>query len=276
MTASYRFQGMVVLDPNVEEDRATLSQAKADFPVVAVNYGEEIASVRGLIQKFAWVGDAKLSNSVAAGAVPPYFIVTYPPSVSNVTQNVFARNIAPGTSAVTFVDPVTGVTGTPAPWTWSAHYLAMYNGYRGGFRVKVFANTDWLIPSAMLMATHISAVEALYITNYLSTGDLFKRFGGWLSATPTYVRLQYAIAAAEFSIPFYCPYKYTSTGQYNASFSGGLGTISQEKTTSAGALIMVDNLATGTPFAGTVKVLTAAGPDCSVSRFRRVPGLKLA
>jgi len=275
MIAGYRFQGLVVLDPNVEEEDVVLSEAKADFPVIAVNYGEEIASARGMIQKFSWVGDATMSNSVAAGAIPPYTIVSFPPATSQVPTVLFTGSISPFKTAVQFVDPVTGATGVPRPFTYSAHYLNMFVGYRGGFRVKLFSNGDMADPLGMIQATHVSSVDAYNMIGSYPTGDLVKRLGGFISQTPTYERVQKGVAACEFSIPFYCPYKYVTTGRLSTTFDDVLDTTGSSNISNASCLLYIDDKAQGTPSGGTFKIFTAAGPDCSVSRFRRVPGLKL-
>ena len=270
------------LDPLVTHESDVLVSGQ-DYPVTAVNYGEEIASVRALLQKFSYVGTAQLQGTGALGT-PNYFTVAFPPPVGQNCDLFGVFSIAPSNANVQLSDIFpTGNSGVLSPWNIASHYLAMFCGYRGGFRVKLVprngTNDSTTTPAQCptRLACHVlSATQAWHLEINHSVSITTRQCP--VSPHVQYMHTKYGETIAEVEIPYYSPNKLVPTGMLNARANDFPNSTAVGLLTNARLLVTLGQ--TDGPNAvdvsiRTYEVHTAAKSDCQVGAFYRVPGVRV-
>lgn len=269
VNTTFRLQGLREFDPTVESTHVDLTDSTQLAPVVQINYGEDIASCRGLAQKFSYAGPLQLSNRTDGDVPRTYASLSFPRrSVTAGDGN--GIGYFPGAAAYGY--DTLGDGTVINYWSWAGHYLQMFCGFRGGHRIKVFqrdvgASEDVIYP---LHATAMCINDLANLATLLpqgsspsASGDLF---------THEVIQPVTRGTGAEYSIPYY------GAGRYTTGF--GYVTKGQDYP-------HTDRMARGLFWlpawafkaADTTKIFDlymAGGPDISVARYRRVPGLIIA
>lgn len=263
--STFRLQGLTVIDESVETTTADLTHCAQIAPVVQVNFGEDIASVRGLTQKFSLAGSVSISNKGVADTPQTFAGVCFPRNSFAVVDSNGA-GIFPAAAAIGYNGA--GVGTVPNLWSWAGHMLMMYAGFRGGHRVKVLqrdvgAGSDDLYP------LHCAVMTPGDLQRYVTA------FPGYTVPTNASLFVHEDIqpisreSGLEYSIPFYGCQRYER----------GFNMISHgfdQAYVDHHPLAIFWAPSWSFKAANTVKafdVYMAAGPDISVAHFRRVPSL---
>lgn len=212
-----------------------LSNSSYDYPTKDLLWGEEFKSVRALVQHPTAV--ARLSTSGVVGFSVyrlPHFI---PPRVASATARW---------------DDGAYATPASAPFNWQGFYSAAFVGQRGSMRLKVW--TGDADESILMMPMPNSSEVPMLVAS----------LGAEIIPVPGLVdqQLASARAGAEVVIPYYGERKYhqprylplTSDPKFSSSRFNVIGS-------------------TRTVDFPTGFVYAAAGPDYTVTRFRRIPGM---
>jgi hypothetical protein len=273
------------VDPNVSLQPSTTLCSGTDYPVIALNYGEEVASVRALIQKFSYVGTANLGLGTLTTDAPAFCLVSFPPPVGQSGSTTIPRSIKPVLANDQGLDPF--LLTTPfivSPWTYSAHYLAMFNGYRGSFRVKIIpritsnsAVAQDLPPMSLGFAA-VSSPEAATLAQQLGGAGWGFREGP-ASSNVQYMAYRPGEMCPEVHVPFGSPLPLvpaqSKLARLNSNFVGDVTGL----LTNMSCMI---TFRTRDVYGGTTgrnvtfDVHTAAGPDCTVGHFYRTPGVRIS
>lgn len=286
LTEAYAFQGKSEIDPAVEEVFVDLNPSKARSDVSKVYIGEEVASVRALMQRFSYVGTARVDQEANG---PFGFGVCYPPVVPGVgvLESTFPRlNLYPN-----YVNtPQLGVPGPriARPWTWVSHYAVLYCGIRGGHRVKVapdsvgYAPGQTDGPTRSVLAFAVDPGFASYLMNGASNRSTFesKTIKNYVSISPFSgcypLDVQKSDGFWEVSVPYYGRWKYVyprpAEGLYSTNTTGSIDNVGPQRT-SASAFFYLPLSYSGYETRMAANVYVASGPDVGVGRFRRVPAI---
>jgi hypothetical protein len=265
--STFRLQGLSEFDPSVESTDVVLAQGQGSTPVVQVHYGEDIASARGLVQKFSYAGTVLLENSTDVSKPRPFASLGFPQNSDYYSGQ--GHGYIPDTSALGF-DPINPTGSVAQVWTWANHYLRLFCGYRGSHRIKLY-HRDTGVPVDDTYPVHVGA---LVPNDIQSMGYVINALNRRTSIfTHESIQPISESAAGEYLIPFYSYQKYVSW--WDLDITGGLDYPYAAK--SARAFIWMPTGAF--KVSGDQKsfdIYQAGGPDISVAHFRRVPGLIVA
>lgn len=272
------YQSGVEIDPAVTEDRVTLSKAVADFPVNSVMFGEELASVRALVQRFSWVGDQVMTNGTDVADAPAWFSPTYPPLAPRAWE-VPVGTTPPSTyNILPLRGALTGYGSWPSPWTWCGHYLAMFTGVRGGHRVKVYQKTtSGVSPYPQELAVVAASSRTIGVLN-LNNGtgasfDSWRRDVSYMGSSAVELPSITGESSVEVSVPYYAYSKLTPVGRKLALPSIDSNPANGQSCNGQAIFFWADNPGGVGSKVVRYSVHVAAGPDVSVGRFRRTPKL---
>jgi len=250
---AYEFQGGI--GDNDEEGETTINLvgngAPDRYPIQALAWGEEFASVRPMLQKFSPIylnQIASFSGTLGPAVVFPHF---WP-----VRKGLGSGDISVLNQLVPTNVPV---------FTWLSWYSAMFVGLRGSVRYKLLATDQAQYCMWPLTIKDISEADDPYVQLLDHSPNYFglTRLSG--AAGLYAVQGTSSQAGAEFLIPYYSERKFWSNriltgGPRPSDFwmwpmrFNGLGNDG------------------GTPPIGWVYY--AGGPDIAPVRFRRVPAIK--
>lgn len=232
VTAAY-FQGMEEADEIVDLNEP----CQTDYPVVDVNYGERIESVRPFFQKFS---PLYCGLPGAANAAIPYLHYLWPSSA------VFGtRQWAGG-----------GLPSNQGPWLWWSYFAMMFAGVRGSMRYK-FIPSDY---SNTVVTASPQTFFGLGASSPIITTALppFQHFDMQMVGE--------ANGGGEFTLPTYGPDKYVNVRNLVDLALGVAGS-------RVNCFISYDSLSS--PTAVRQNSLMAAGSDFTVTRFRRMPAMAI-
>jgi len=204
-------------------------------------FGEEIRSVRALVQKMSNIARMFNSTSLDMHIAVPHF---FPP---------------PFTYTHSPVQVLPGVTLTPF-WTWYGHFAAMFGCVRGSMRYKTLCQGA----TATMFATPIRAADYAAFNSALTTNT---------SNGPSFAGDQFSgiqqqgQGGGEFTLPGYQKSTFAATCDY--SYVTGLSGSNQR-------IDVINVLPVGTGANAIVYHFVGAGPDISLFRFRRVPPMVAA
>jgi hypothetical protein len=267
------YQSGVEIDPAVSEDRVVLSKGVADFPVNSVMFGEDVASVRALVQRFSWIGDQKLTNETSVVSPPAWFSPSFPP-LASVTwdggTDPYAFNILP------LLGAQKGYETWPIPWTWAGHYFNMYTGARGSHRVKVYQKTSsgFVSKELAVVAASSRSIAVLNTNNgNASSFDSWRRNISYMGSSAVELPIAAGSHAVEVLVPYYSSAKLTPCGRRLALPSSTSNPANGQSTNGQAIFFWADSSSEAGAETVTYSVHVAAGPDVSVGRFRRTPRL---
>lgn len=264
VNSTFRLQGLKVFDPTTESTTVALAPSEQVAPTVQVNFGEDIASVRGLVQKFSYAGTLILENKNDVTLPYPYASLAFPQRPDYTSGQGYGY--IPDTSALGF-NPA-GAPGTVAQtWTWAGHYLTMFCGYRGSHRVKILHRDT----GASVDDSYPLFVTAMVPNDIQAGGQLSGTYTN-NTARFTHVSLQpiNETTGGEYAVPYYCYQRYVSINDFN--ITAGLDYPYKAKTARA-VLWMPAWAFKSADQQKMFDIFQAGGPDISVAHFRRVPAL---
>lgn len=254
-SGAYRFQaGGIGDDAETQDDVVVLVGPKAtdSYPTNTIHFGEEIASVRPLLQKFSPVQQLN-SNIVASSYALPHF---WPPP-KEVSDD----------GTLNFIADDGFYSSMCANFTWLGWYSAMFVGIRGSTRYKVLRGTT---EGMYGMSPGFWTDMGTSAGNYTGYGvDALETSG--VGSTPVSDLLNMGIqytgpnGGCEFTLPYYCNKKYINTRIIPVLETGTLVDPSTFELRS-------DFLHHSASWGGTL-IFQAGGPDIAPVRFRRVPAI---
>lgn len=163
-----------------------------------------------------------------------------------------------GTPYATFTEDGGLVTLPEQPWTWTGHYSLMYTGYRGSVRYK-------LVDEGLLTATNpdVTNVYATSLRHVFREVDAI-RAGNREVSVHNVTQPLGPDNSVEFSFPYVSTRLYYNPREMCLPVeAGGVNDKPWYRT----VLFRRKNV----DAAGNMFIMTAAGDDYSVTRFRRVP-----
>jgi len=246
--AAYTQQGGALGDEPDEMQTIVLVPPSGEYKGSEILFGEEIKSVRALVQKPSQVWNA-------GGLFPNTYIwCDHFPAPPCVTQTTSMGN-TPTTG--------TGFLGGPF-FTWAGWYRTLFTGVAGSTRYKIVSLTNSANPVGV-------AAEPLFSGVVLGAGGVDQSYRQYPS-TVSPVWCVSAGEAVEITVPFYNPTKYT------------LGRMITEAATShtnvpAGRVDTITLPSSGTATAtnvATAVIYVALGPDFRPNMFRFCPRIGIA
>lgn len=210
--------------------------SSSDYPLKEMSWGDEIKSTRALVQHFSPAISLSTSLTSAWMARVPHFW----PVPFNATGMDFVYN-----------GPAGGVNDQTPLWTYFGWYVAAFNGYRGSMRWKFTSETGGFMWMQAIMAgrSNIADLNAnMYDTGLIDNGVASLQF------------IKNDIGA-EFTIPGYNFYKYSLVRMFYSYNSGSM-------------LYRSDSIGAAIPNVAGQGYM-AAGPDFTVIRYRRIPGIRI-
>jgi len=240
LTAIAKFQGKNVGDEE-EDDSLTFSlvpsMTRNQDRIGPSLFGEEIRSVRALVQKMSCIQRQFSATTYDPHIAVPHF---FPP---------------PFTYTHSPVQVLAGVSLTP-PWTWYGHFASMFACVRGSTRYKNLTAGATILTQAfpVVASEYTSAAAALttYTGNGISGGFAGDQFCGFI---------QGGNGGTEWTLPGYQAETYT-----NPCYYGWTNALTASK-----QRIDIINPTAGTFASVPSMMFSGAGPDISLFRFRRVP-----
>jgi hypothetical protein len=242
---------------------------KAPYNTVATNFGEQFLSLRALMQKFTSFSLFQMGGNNSAAFYAPHF----PP--------------APGDWDGLTDDPVYTLGGNwvgnnRVPFNWYGWCIAPFVGVRGSTRWKLLAIEASSENSSLETVITVSAAPFVNEGPNPVNGAqwAYNREGVWGGALATNVFPHLdqqpcsQHAGAEFTLPYYYDRKYVLTRD-RINMGGDIGPtmrIDLLWVTGLGGQY-IGNSDVRTNLNAMLDVYVAAGPDVSVNRFRRIPGL---
>lgn len=238
-----------------QEDIITFVPPSPSYPIVEVCAGEDIQSIRHLVQMFSFQG---MYSAVPSGTGLVYAPLVLPGLLPPVDQSDFEKPSSPGNARFLRLGDV-----SPAvlPFTYGGFYGPMFVGVRGSVRVKV-------LPRTQQSTIRWVASRSRYIP------DSTLPFPDNNGANPEIImhesQAQAVNNAPEWSFPYYGWAKSISPViAYDIGLPG-----TQEAFGDRSFMVMAPVTA---PAATVLRadVYVAYGGDFGISRFRRTPTLKV-
>jgi len=240
VVSSVRIEGDDGLGDGLPETVMTLVKSEnPDYPVKDVLWGEEFLSVRPLMQKFsatAWaVNNYRNDRRMAF----PHYMP--PPSSFAILWNTLAH------------------AQTSIPFTYAGYYAPLFVGVRGSQRMKVYATASAADTVFMGVALSNQDVQDSTDTTVMDADSIPRYLVGDVQTLGT-------SKAVEFVFPTYSMLKYWVPRWRFTMLNGGAEF-------RANMVVGLSDATNPLLPAISARVYTAFGPDVTVTRFRRCPGI---
>jgi len=237
-----RFQGKNVGEDDEDENESfdLVPNSTTNFDkITSATAGEQIKSVRALIQKFSCVNRYYNAAQYSYNAIVPHY---WPPPFLFPT-NIFGVLLG---------------SGSQVYWTWYGHYAAMYCCVRGGTRWKLWqadAGMGGFAVTAVPLFMKDTAAALIYQNSTIGTGPGF-------TGETLHGMQQAGNCGVEFTLPNYAQHLWTSAVDYQWAITPA-------------AITRVDGIfvADSSDAANQTRLYSAAAPDTSLFMFRRTPSL---
>lgn len=244
-STSISYQSAVDLGVSLIETSILGSFLEQEFNLAGAVTTEVAPSTRALVQKFSVIHST--IQDEGSSAEPAFRVV----------QTLIPMTLTPATTFMALGNPGYTPTENYVYFSWYKYYTMMFTGVRGGTRVKMVVKTPGLT------GTSDGAVVATQSPN---ARDWIA--GGLVDGPSPHLSYQVMSPhhAAEFTFPCVGTRLYLNPRRYTALASPDHGPYAPE------GQRQISVLGGGTSHPSW-DLLYAGSSDCSVTRFRRVPGL---